>query len=66
MAGKRARPGKAKPQADIASLERELSESLNTKVNVLHGRAGKGRLVIHYSDLDSLEGVLEKLRIKDR
>ena len=60
--GKRARPNKAKPQADIVSLERELSESLNTKVNVLHGRAGKGRLVIHYSDLDSLEGVLEKLR----
>ena len=53
---------KAKPQADIVTLERELSESLNTKVNVLHGRGGKGRLVIHYSDLDSLEGVLEKLR----
>ena len=63
VAGK-PKPAKAKPQADIATLERELSESLNTKVNVLHGRAGKGRLVIHYSDLDSLEGVLEKLRGK--
>src|SRR5690606_38132060 len=61
-AGKRARPVKARPQADIVTLERELSESLNTKVNVLHGRGGKGRLVIHYSDLDSLDGVLEKLR----
>jgi ParB family chromosome partitioning protein len=50
------------PQADIVSLERELSESLNTKVNVLHGRGGRGRLVIHYTDLDSLDGVLEKLR----
>ena len=58
------KPAKAKPQADIATLERELSESLNTKVNVLHGRGGKGRLVIHYSDLDSLDGVLEKLRGK--
>jgi ParB family chromosome partitioning protein len=29
---------------------------------VLHGRAGRGRLVIHYSDLESLDGVLEKLR----
>jgi len=55
---------KAKPTADIVSLERQLSESLNAKVNVLHGRGGKGRLVIHYSDLDSLEGVLEKLRGK--
>jgi len=61
--GKTAKP-KARPQADIASLERELSETLNTRVNVLHGRGGKGRLVIHYSDLDSLEGVLERLRGK--
>ena len=60
----RAKAAKAKPTADIVSLERQLSESLNTKVNVLHGRGGKGRLVIHYSDLDSLEGVLEKLRGK--
>ncbi|MFK3650185.1 ParB/RepB/Spo0J family partition protein [Lysobacter enzymogenes] len=58
------KPAKLKPQADIVTLERELSESLNTKVNVLHGRGGKGRLVIHYTDLDSLEGVLEKLRGK--
>ena len=43
-------------------FERELSESLNTQVNVLHGRTGKGRLVIHYSDLESLDGVLERLR----
>lgn len=60
----RAKATKTKPAADIVSLERQLSESLNTKVNVLHGRGGKGRLVIHYSDLDSLEGVLEKLRGK--
>ncbi|GAB3338776.1 MULTISPECIES: ParB/RepB/Spo0J family partition protein [Marilutibacter] len=63
-ASSRARPARPAPQADIASLERELSESLNTKVNVMHGRGGKGRLVIHYSDLESLDGVLEKLRGK--
>ncbi|MCF7223537.1 ParB/RepB/Spo0J family partition protein [Marilutibacter chinensis] len=60
----RNKPAKAAPQADIVSLERELSESLNARVNVLHGRGGKGRLVIHYSDLDALDGVLEKLRGK--
>jgi len=60
----KAKPVKPKPQADIAALERELSESLSTQVNVLHGRGGKGRLVIHYSDLDSLDGVLERLRTK--
>jgi len=62
--GGKPKPVKAKPQADIVALERELSESLNTQVNVLHGRAGKGRLVIHYHDLDSLDGVLERLRSK--
>ena len=51
-------------QADIAALERELSESLGSRVNVLHGRGGKGRLVIHYSDLETLDGVLERLRSK--
>src|SRR5688572_7466267 len=61
---KKNKPAKAKPQADIASLERELSETLSTRVNVLHGRGGKGRLVIHYSDLESLDGVLERLRGK--
>ncbi len=62
--GKKQKLAKAKPQADIATLERELSESLSTRVNVLHGRGGKGRLVIHYSDLDTLDGVLERLRGK--
>ena len=55
---------KAKPQADIVALERELSEALGTRIDVLHGRGGKGRLVIHYSDLESLDGVLERLRTR--
>ncbi len=64
VSSKKAKPGKATPQADIASLETELSESLGTKVSIAHGRGGKGKLVIHYTDLDTLEGVLEKLRVK--
>ena len=60
--GKKAKPAKAAPQPDIASLETELSESLGTRVNIAHGRGGKGKLVIHYTDLDTLDGVLERLR----
>ena len=60
--GKKAKPGKLAPQADIASLETELSESLGTKVAIAHGRGGKGKLVIHYTSIDTLEGVLERLR----
>ena len=52
------------PQADIAALETELSETLGAKVAIAHGRGGKGKLVIHYTDLDTLEGVLERLRGK--
>jgi ParB family transcriptional regulator, chromosome partitioning protein len=62
--GRKAKPSKAAPQPDIVSLETELSENLGTKVSIAHGRGGKGKLVIHYSDLDTLDGVLEKLRPK--
>ncbi|CBA14651.1 ParB/RepB/Spo0J family partition protein [Xanthomonas albilineans] len=58
------KPGRNAPQADIASLETELSESLGTKVAIAHGAGGKGKLVIHYTDLDTLDGVLERLRGK--
>lgn len=47
---------------DIAALERELSDSLGTRVEIAHGRGGRGKLVIHYHSADALEGVLEKLR----
>ncbi|MGH8190690.1 MAG: ParB/RepB/Spo0J family partition protein [Rhodanobacteraceae bacterium] len=47
---------------DIASLERELSENLGTRVEITHGRGGRGKLVIRYHSADELEGILEKLR----
>ncbi len=61
-----AKPAAARkvPQADIAALETALSESLGAKVAIAHGRGGKGKLVIHYTDLDTLDGVLERLRRK--
>ncbi len=61
---RKARPAPSAPQADIASLETELSESLGTRVAINHGRGGKGKLVIHYTDLDTLDGVLERLRTR--
>ena len=51
-----------KADADIVALERELSERLNAKVDVQHGRGGRGKLVIQYHGLDALEGILEKIR----
>ncbi|MCD7099550.1 ParB/RepB/Spo0J family partition protein [Stenotrophomonas sp. MMGLT7] len=65
-AQRNAKPARSAPQADIASLETELSESLGTKVTIAHGRGGKGKLVISYTDLDTLDGVLERLRGKSQ
>ena len=57
------KPGATRAQQpDIATLETELSESLGTRVAIAHGKGGKGKLVIHYTDLDTLDGVLERLR----
>jgi ParB family chromosome partitioning protein len=54
----------ARPDPNIAALERELSDSLGAKVVVQHGRGERGKLVIHYHGLDALDGVLERLRGK--
>ena len=58
---KNAKPAK-KADADIAALERELTEHLNAKVAVQHGRGGRGKLVIEYHGLEALDGILEKIR----
>lgn len=62
---KRGKPGAAAAQtktvdADIAQLERKLSEQLMTKVSV-HDRNGKGHIKINYHSLDELEGVLQRI-----
>jgi ParB family transcriptional regulator, chromosome partitioning protein len=58
--------GKAKsaPARDpnIDALERELAERFATKVEVAHGRGGRGKVVIHYHSNDELEGILGKMR----
>ncbi|MDR0246937.1 MAG: ParB/RepB/Spo0J family partition protein [Burkholderiales bacterium] len=48
--------------ADLVRLETELSEQLGAKVQIETGKKGTGKLVIHYSNLDTLDGILEKLR----
>lgn len=51
------------PQADpdIRRLEEDLSARLGAPVKVKHAGKG-GKLVIHYTSVDVLEGILEKLR----
>lgn len=43
---------------DIIALEQRLSETLGANVNIQHTAKGKGKLVVKYSSLDELEGIL--------
>ncbi len=47
---------------DIERLQTDLSGKLGAPVKIQHSKNGKGRLVIAYSSLEELEGVLEKIR----
>lgn len=67
VAGKRgrvARRGGRGPDkdADTLRLEQDLSERIGAPVAISHGREGGGQLVISYSTLDELEGILKHLR----
>ena len=60
----RAGRAKAKPRydADTARLENELAEKLGAVVRIEPGRKGAGRVVIRYSSLEQLDGIVTKLR----
>ncbi len=47
---------------DIRRLQDELAEKLGTPVRIQHGAKGKGKLVLSYSSLDELDGILAHLR----
>ncbi|RUO23120.1 chromosome partitioning protein ParB [Aliidiomarina iranensis] len=51
-----------KPDADVQQLENSLSERLGAKVAISHNRKGKGKLVINYSSLDELDGILAHIK----
>lgn len=59
--GKGGRGGKLDP--DAARLQEELAQALGAEVQLEPRRGGSGRLVIRYSSLDQLDGILEKLRV---
>jgi ParB family chromosome partitioning protein len=59
----------AKPSApfrkldpDIQRLQQKLSEQIGAPVIFKHGSRGKGKMIIHYSNLDELEGILAKIK----
>lgn len=49
---------------DVKKLEEGLAEHIGVPVQVQHGAKGKGRLVLKYSSLDELDGILNHLKYK--
>ena len=52
----------AKPDPDISRLEQDLSTRFGAKVRIQHQQNGRGRLEVHYTSLDELDGVLKKIQ----
>lgn len=56
------RPGTPALDPNIRRLQDDLSEKLGASVAITHGSRGKGRVVIEYSSLDELDGILGHIR----
>lgn len=50
-----------KPNADINLLQEELAQKVGAAVKIHHSHNGKGRLVIKYTSVDELEGILSHI-----
>ncbi|WP_300452034.1 ParB/RepB/Spo0J family partition protein [Accumulibacter sp.] len=51
-----------KPDRDLLRLQDELADLLGAQVTIRANKAGAGRLMVEFGDLDQLEGILQRLR----
>ena len=47
---------------DVVRLETDLAERLGAKVRIDHKAKGRGSVTIHYSSLEALDGILQRIR----
>ncbi|MEO1161857.1 MAG: ParB/RepB/Spo0J family partition protein [Pseudomonadota bacterium] len=62
--GTASKPAKEATDTNIAAVEKLLAEALGLKVSIATKSAEKGKLTIHYNNLDQLDTVCSKLGIK--
>ena len=55
-------PERAPRDPDVVRLENELADHLGAKVRIDHRTRGRGSLTIHYTSLEALDGILERIR----
>ena len=46
---------------DVKQLEQQLADNLGAKVEINYNKKGKGKLVISYTNLDELDGILNRI-----
>ncbi|MCR9105353.1 MAG: ParB/RepB/Spo0J family partition protein [Gammaproteobacteria bacterium] len=59
--GSASRPARSE-DPNIRHLQNDLSQRLGTRVEIKHGANGKGKLVLPYSSLDELDGILKHIK----
>ncbi len=60
----KSRPAKPADRMDpnVRKLQDDLAEKLGAKVQIQHAASGKGKLILSYSSLDELDGILEHIK----
>ncbi|MDC3213988.1 ParB/RepB/Spo0J family partition protein [Pseudoalteromonas distincta] len=51
----------AEKDPDVKQLEQQLAENLGAKVEINYNKKGKGKVVISYTNLDELDGILNRI-----
>jgi ParB family transcriptional regulator, chromosome partitioning protein len=51
-----------RPDPNVRRLETELAERLGARVQVQHSASGRGKLVISYTSLEELDGIIEHIK----
>ena len=54
----------AKGDPHINQLERRISDKMGAVIKIQHGVKGKGKIIIQYSSLDELDGVLKHMGVE--
>tara|TARA_E500000331_G_scaffold170010_1_gene164425 strand:- start:264 stop:1115 length:852 start_codon:yes stop_codon:yes gene_type:complete len=64
LSGAKKRDAKSQNPKDpnTALLEKELSETLGSPVEIKHNKKGSGKITVRYKNLEVLEGLLDKLK----
>jgi ParB family chromosome partitioning protein len=62
LTGQFRRSSAPRRDANVSHLEQHLGEILGARVKIQHNRKDKGRLMIHYTSLDELDGIISHIK----